>query len=106
MLEIPYQDYEGKGTEEDIPKLYELAEKIKKNALCGLGPTAPNPVLTTLKYFREEYEAHIRDKQCPAKQCKALITYKIDPEKSIGCCSLCSNPVPVNAISGELKKAI
>ncbi len=103
MLEILTRITEGGGTEEDIPKLLELAEQIKKNSLCGLGQTAPNPVLTTLKYFREEYEAHIRDKKCPAKQCKALIKFSIDPDKCIGC-TLCAKNCPVNCIDGEVKK--
>ncbi len=103
MLEILTRITEGNGTEEDIPKLLELAEQIKKNSLCGLGQTAPNPVLTTLKYFRDEYEAHIRDKKCPAGQCKALIEFKIDPEKCIGC-TACAKNCPVNCISGEVKK--
>jgi NADH-quinone oxidoreductase subunit F len=70
--------------------------------LCGLGQTAPNPVLTTIKYFKSEYEAHIRDKKCPAKSCKPLLTYEINPEKCTGC-MLCNKKCPVNAISGEKK---
>ncbi|SHH77773.1 NADH-quinone oxidoreductase subunit F [Sporobacter termitidis DSM 10068] len=103
MLEILTRITEGNGTEEDIPKLLELAEQIKKNALCGLGQTAPNPVLTTLRYFRDEYEAHIRDKKCPAKQCKSLIQYSIDPEKCVGC-TVCAKNCPVKCISGTVKK--
>ncbi|MDD4206126.1 MAG: NADH-quinone oxidoreductase subunit NuoF, partial [Candidatus Delongbacteria bacterium] len=84
MLEILTRITEGKGEEGDIEKLQELAAQIKDSSLCGLGQTAPNPVLTTIKYFRHEYEAHIRDKKCPAKSCKQLITYMIN-EKCIGC---------------------
>jgi NADH-quinone oxidoreductase subunit F len=103
MLEILTRITEGNGTEDDIPLLLELSEQIKKNALCGLGQNAPNPVLTTLRYFREEFEAHIRDKKCPAKQCKALIKFTIDPDKCVGC-TVCSKNCPVKAISGAVKK--
>ena len=105
MLEILTRITQGEGTEEDIPKLLELAEQIKKNSLCGLGQTAPNPVLTTLKYFRDEYEAHIRDKKCPAGQCKALIKFSINPDKCVGC-TLCAQICPEHAIlpvKGESK---
>lgn len=102
MLEILNRITEGKGEEGDIEKLEELAMQIKENSLCGLGQTAPNPVLTTIKYFREEYEAHIRDKKCPALACKALLTYTIDEDKCTGC-TACARKCPVNAISGERK---
>jgi len=104
MNEILTRITKGEGREGDIELLEELATNIKKNSLCGLGQTAPNPVLTTIKYFRNEYEAHIRDKKCPAKQCKSLIEYKIIQDKCRGC-TLCSRACPVKAISGEVKKA-
>jgi len=102
MLEILERITKGEGEEGDIEKLELLADQIKRNALCGLGQTAPNPVLTTLRYFRHEYEAHIRDKKCPAHQCKALIKYEINPDKCVGC-TVCAKKCPVSAISGSLK---
>jgi NADH-quinone oxidoreductase subunit F len=102
MLEILERITDGKGEDGDIEKLEELAYQIRNNSLCGLGQTAPNPVLTTLKYFRHEYEAHIYDKKCPAKVCKPLLTYSIDPEKCTGC-TVCAKKCPVNAIDGSRK---
>jgi len=102
MLEILERITNGEGKEGDIEKLEDLAEQIKDNSLCGLGQTAPNPVLTTIKYFRDEYEAHIRDQKCPAKSCKTLLTYEIDAEKCTGC-MVCAKKCPVDAIEGERK---
>lgn len=102
MLEILTRITEGEGKEGDIEKLEELAYQIKDSSLCGLGQTAPNPVLTTIKYFRSEYEAHINDKKCPAKNCKKLLTYEIDEENCTGC-TVCAKNCPVDAISGERK---
>jgi NADH-quinone oxidoreductase subunit F len=103
MLEILERITEGKGKEDDLKNLEELSYQIKDNSLCGLGQTAPNPVLTTIKYFRNEYEAHIRDKKCPAKHCKQLLTYTVIPEKCTGC-MVCAKKCPVGAIDGERKK--
>lgn len=104
MHEILENITEGKGTLEDLDKLEELAYYIKDNALCGLGQTAPNPVLSTLRFFKDEYIAHVTDKVCPAKVCKALLTFKIDPDKCKGC-TLCLKICSEGAISGETKKA-
>ncbi len=93
---------EGKGTMEDLDKMEELCYSIKASSLCGLGQTAPNPVLSTLKYFRDEYEAHVRDKTCPAGVCKKLVKYEIVADKCKGC-SACARKCPVGAISGEIK---
>ena len=103
LLEILTKITDGKGTMEDIDKLEELCYSIKESALCGLGQTAPNPVLSTLKYFRDEYIAHVQEKRCPAGVCKALARYTINPDLCKGC-SLCARQCPVNAISGEIKK--
>ena len=103
MLEILERIVEGKGEDGDIEKLENLANTIKTTALCGLGQTAPNPVLSTLKYFRHEYEAHIYEKRCPAGQCKKLLTYKIDPDKCKGC-TLCARNCPANCIMGKVRE--
>ncbi len=102
MLEILVRITEGEGEDGDIEKLQDLANQIKDNSLCGLGQTAPNPVLTTIKYFRDEYEAHIYDKKCPAKACKKLVTYQIN-ENCTGC-TICAKNCPVNAIVGDKKQ--
>lgn len=103
MMEILERITNGEGEEEDIDKLYELASTIKASALCGLGQTAANPVLSTLKHFRDEYLAHIRQKQCPAGVCRSLMNYAIIPEMCKGC-GICAKNCPSNAISGEIKK--
>ena len=103
MQEILTRIVKGEGKEGDVELLEELCEGIKDGALCGLGQTAPNPVLTTIRYFRNEYDAHIREKKCPAKECVELLTYSINPEKCIGC-TMCARKCPVKAISGEVKK--
>ena len=102
MMELLEKITDGKGTLEDIDRLEELAYYIKENSLCGLGQTAPNPVLATLKFFRDEYVAHVVDKRCPAGVCKKLLNFSIDPEKCKGC-TLCARKCPVGAISGTVK---
>ena len=103
MLEILDRITNGHGREGDIEKLEELAYQIKDNSLCGLGQTAPNPVLTTIRYFRDEYEAHIGHKKCPAKVCRPLLTYTVDPAICTGC-MVCLKNCPANAITGERKQ--
>jgi len=102
MLEILERITEGKGEEGDIDKLENLAKNIKNSALCGLGQTAPNPVLSTIKYFRNEYEAHIKDKKCPAGVCKELLNYFIIADKCKGC-GICAKNCPQQCISGQPK---
>ena len=103
MMEILNRICDGQGQEGDIEMLEQLCVSIKDGSLCGLGQTAPNPVLTTIRYFRDEYEAHIRDKKCPACECSALLTISIDPAKCTGC-TVCARKCPVECISGERKE--
>lgn len=103
MLEILDKITEGKATMEDLDKLEELAAYIKDNALCGLGQTAPNPVLSTLRYFRDEYVAHVVDKKCPAGVCKALLSFEVVADKCRGC-TMCARNCPTGAISGSVKQ--
>ena len=103
LLEILERITQGEGRPEDLDKLSQLAAQVKDASLCGLGQTAPNPVLTTLKYYRHEYEAHIRDRKCPAAHCNALVDFFIDPITCTGC-TLCAKQCPVNAISGKPKE--
>ncbi|MCP4665609.1 MAG: 4Fe-4S dicluster domain-containing protein, partial [Deltaproteobacteria bacterium] len=103
MLDILEDITEGRGKPEDIDLLVELGEAIHAGSVCGLGQTAANPVLSTIRYFRDEYEAHIHDGRCPAKVCKALISYRISAEKCVGC-RICLKSCPTGAISGEKKE--
>jgi NADH-quinone oxidoreductase subunit F len=101
LLEMLTKITEGKGTEEDLQKLDELSHIIKDASLCGLGQTAPNPVLSTMKYFKNEYDAHVKEKKCPAGVCQALLSYEIT-DKCIGC-TKCARNCPVQCISGKVK---
>lgn len=103
MLEILDKITKGKATMEDLDKLEELCRHLQANSLCALGQTAPNPVISTLRYFRDEYIAHIVDKRCPAGVCKDLLQYKIDADKCRGC-TLCSRVCPAGAIIGTVKE--
>ncbi len=103
LLETLKRITNGEGETEDVEKLQLWGERIKQSSLCGLGQTAPNPVLTTIRYYRDEYEAHINDKKCPAGSCNPLVDFKIDPEKCTGC-TLCAKNCPVDAISGKPKE--
>ena len=103
MLEILNKITDGNGEMEDLDKLEELANYVKSGSLCGLGQTAPNPILSTLRYFRDEYVAHIVDKKCPAGVCKKLLNYTIDPDKCKGC-TLCARQCPAGAITGKVKE--
>jgi len=103
MLEILERICEGKGNDGDIELLEDLAHEIISSSLCGLGQTAPNPVLTTIRYFRNEYESHIKEKHCLTGVCTRLLKYSILPDKCTGC-TICARECPVSAISGEKKK--
>jgi NADH:ubiquinone oxidoreductase subunit F (NADH-binding)/(2Fe-2S) ferredoxin/NAD-dependent dihydropyrimidine dehydrogenase PreA subunit len=103
MLEIIQRITQGRGQEEDLVKLERLAKLLQKASLCGLGRAAPNPILSTLEYFREEWRAHVVDKRCPAHRCVGLIHYQIKPDKCVGC-TLCARNCPVDCIAGQRKK--
>lgn len=103
LLEILERICIGQGRQGDIELMEDLCNEIKSGSLCGLGQTAPNPVLSTIRYFRNEYEAHINDHKCPACECTELLTFKIDAEKCTGC-TLCKRKCPVDAITGDVRK--
>ena len=103
LLELLTKITDGKGTLEDIDRMEELCYYLKENSLCALGQTAPNPVLSTLKYFRDEYIAHVTEHRCPAGVCKALTNYHIEADKCRGC-TLCARNCPVGAITGTVKQ--
>ena len=104
MLQLLTKITDGNGEMEDLEKIKEIASHMKSSSLCALGQSAPNPILSTLSHFEDEYIAHIQDKHCPAGVCKSLMNYYINPDKCRGC-TLCARNCPVNAISGAVKSA-